>query len=73
MSSLFGIVDGWEVHEREDGGFGVYDDHGMVIGPFGTKQAALGAALSLPKGISHAVRDKRTLKDILAIPADDPQ
>ena len=42
-------MDGWEIHYRDDGGYGVYDEHGLIAGPFGTKQAALQAALLLPK------------------------
>jgi hypothetical protein len=49
---MFGTVawiDGWEIRPRPDGGFGVYDEHGLVEGPFGTKQEALMAASALPK------------------------
>lgn len=42
-------VDGWEVHYRADGGYAVYDEHGMVAGPFGTRSAAVQAALLLLK------------------------
>jgi hypothetical protein len=42
-------VDGWEIHPRPDGGYGVYDAHGLIVGPFGTKNEALAAALQLPK------------------------
>lgn len=42
-------VDGWEVRLRDDHGYGVYDDHGLIIGPFGTESAAIQAALRLPK------------------------
>jgi len=42
-------VDGWEIHYRPDGGYGVYDDHGLLAGPFGTKEGAIQAALTLPK------------------------
>jgi hypothetical protein len=42
-------IDGWEVRERPDGSFGVYDDHGMIAGPFGNKYAAIAAAAQLPK------------------------
>jgi len=41
-------VDGWEVRQRPDGSYGVYDSQGLVEGPFGTQQAALEAALNLP-------------------------
>lgn len=43
------IVDGWEIRPRADGSFGVYDDHGLVEGPYGHKVDALRAALRLPK------------------------
>jgi hypothetical protein len=42
-------VDGWEIRDRPDGAFGVYDAHGLLAGPFGTKEEAMKAALSLPK------------------------
>lgn len=42
-------VDGLEIHSRPDGGFGVYDSHGLVAGPYGRKEDALAAALRLPK------------------------
>ncbi len=48
------IVDGWEVRERADGGFGVYDSHGLVAGPFGMRNEALEAALKLPR--QHGTR-----------------
>jgi len=41
-------VDGWEIRQRCDGSFGVYDDHGLLDGPFGTKNEAMAAALRLP-------------------------
>jgi hypothetical protein len=43
------FVDGWEVRSRDDGGFAVYDSHGLLSGPYGTKEAAIAAALRLPK------------------------
>jgi hypothetical protein len=49
MSRDVDWVDGWEIHARPDGGYGVYDAHGMVLGPFGTKNQAIAAALQLPK------------------------
>jgi len=49
MSSVFGIVDGWEVRSRNDGGFGVYDSHGLISGPHGSTTEAISAALKLPK------------------------
>lgn len=49
MSKIVDWVDGWEIRLREDGGYGVYDDHGLVAGPFGTEEAAIEAALVLPK------------------------
>ena len=60
MSDTRGIVDGWEVRSREDGGFGVYDGHGLVSGPHWSKTEAIGAALKLPRSISVAayLRDR---------------
>ena len=49
MSKVLDWVDGWEIRIRDDNGFGVYDDHGLVAGPFGTEEAAIQAALALPK------------------------
>lgn len=49
MSIHIASVQGWEIHLREDGGFGVYDSHGLIAGPFGTRQAAHNAALLLPR------------------------
>jgi hypothetical protein len=49
MSETSGIVDGWEIRRRDDGTFGVYDFHGLLAGPFGTKEAAMAAALRLAK------------------------
>jgi hypothetical protein len=49
MSNSTDWVDGWEIHSRPDGGYGVYDAHGLVAGPYGTKNAAFEAALQLPK------------------------
>jgi len=43
------LIDGWQVTERGDGGFGVYDEHGLIDGPFGTREGAIKAALLLPK------------------------
>lgn len=49
MSHKVDWIDGWEIHGRPDGGYGVYDSHGLVAGPYGTKAAAMEAALQLPK------------------------
>ncbi|WP_423069050.1 hypothetical protein [Devosia sp. CN2-171] len=49
MSRLVDWIDGWEVRLRDDHGYGVYDSHGLVAGPFGTESAAIKAALLLPK------------------------
>ena len=54
MSKIVDWVDGWEIRLREDRGYGVYDDHGLVAGPFGTEEAAIQAALVLPKRGSGA-------------------
>lgn len=42
-------INGWEIRPRPDGGFGVYDVHGMLAGPFGSKTEAMAVALQLPK------------------------
>lgn len=42
-------VEGWEIHLRPDNGYGVYDSHGLIAGPFGTKGEAITAAMGLPK------------------------
>lgn len=47
MNAAIDRVNIWEVRPRPDGGFGVYDDHGMVAGPFGTRNEALDAAMHL--------------------------
>jgi hypothetical protein len=49
MSKIVDWVDGWEIRLRDDQGYGVYDEHGLVAGPFGTEEAAIQAALLLPK------------------------
>jgi len=49
MSKIVDWVDGWEIRLRDDRGYGVYDEHGLVAGPFGTEEAAIQAALLLPK------------------------
>lgn len=49
MSVQIASVHGWEIHRREDRGFGVYDSHGLIAGPFGTREAAINAALLLPR------------------------
>ena len=49
MSRDVDWVDGWEIRSRPDGGYGVYDEHGLVAGPFGTRAEAIAAALRLPK------------------------
>lgn len=43
------IVDGWRIVATGDGGFGVFDDHGMLAGPFGRREQAMAAALKLPR------------------------
>jgi len=42
-------IDGWEIRLRPDGSFGVYDVHGMIAGPFGSKTEAMAAALLLTR------------------------
>lgn len=49
MSREENFVFGWEVQARADGSFAVCDTHGLVDGPFGTREEALAAALRLPK------------------------
>jgi hypothetical protein len=49
MSNTNDRVDNWEIRYRPDGSFGVYDVHGLLAGPFGTKEEAMRAALGLPK------------------------
>jgi hypothetical protein len=57
MSNIVDWVDGWEIRLRDDRGYGVYDDHGLVAGPFGTEEAAIQAALLLPKrGLGEPTR-----------------
>lgn len=41
-------INGWEVRQREDGSYGVYDDHGLMDGPFGWMEDSIIAAKSLP-------------------------
>lgn len=53
-------VNGWEIHPRADGGYGVNDAHGMVEGPFGTKEEAMAAALRLPASVSAIKVPPRT-------------
>ncbi|HVW93785.1 MAG TPA: hypothetical protein VHB74_14420 [Devosia sp.] len=43
------IVDGWRIAATADGGFGVFDEHGMLAGPFGCREQAIAAALKLPR------------------------
>lgn len=45
------IVDGWRIVATGDGGFGVFDDHGMLAGPFGRREQAMAAALKLPRPV----------------------
>jgi hypothetical protein len=49
MPSSADNINGWEVRLRADGGYGVYDYHGLVDGPFGRREEAMAAALRLPK------------------------
>ena len=49
MSDEIDRVDGWEIRSRPDGFFGVYDAHGMVEGPFETREDAMAVALALPR------------------------
>ena len=49
VADALAYVNGWEIRVRADGGFGVYDLHGLVAGPFGSREKALEAAINLPK------------------------
>jgi hypothetical protein len=50
-------VDCWEIRLRPDGSFGVYDEHGLVDGPFGHREDAMAAALRLPRAdLGHSIR-----------------
>lgn len=42
-------VAGWDVIERQDGKFGVYDADGMKQGPFDTQAEAERAAAATPR------------------------
>ena len=48
MSVRVASIRGWEIHQREDGSFGVYNGQGLIAGPFRTQQAAINAANLLP-------------------------
>jgi hypothetical protein len=61
-AKMTGWFDGWEVRGRADGSFAVYDDHGMMAGPFGTERAAIQTALMLPK---RFLPDPGKQKDLL--------
>ncbi len=52
-------VDGWEIRQRGDGSYGVYDDHGLIEGPFGTKDEAMSAALRLPHPKGNTLKPPR--------------
>ena len=41
-------INGWEVRQRVDDSFGVYDEHGFMDGPFGWMDDAIAAAKKLP-------------------------
>lgn len=59
MSNDTDFVGGWEILSRPDGGSGVYDSHGLVAGPFGTKAEAIQAALKLPRHPSEGQKTPR--------------
>lgn len=42
-------IDGWEVRQGADGTYGVYDQHGMVAGPFEEREKGIKAAMALPR------------------------
>ncbi|MDB5538847.1 MAG: hypothetical protein JWQ89_574 [Devosia sp.] len=54
-------VDGWEVRDRPDGSYGVYDSHGLLAGPFGRQVEAMAAALQLPKYMRLTGHEARQL------------
>jgi len=55
MSLRIASVQGWEIHRRDDGSYGVYHANGLIAGPFGTQQAAFNAARLLP--LPRSMRD----------------
>ncbi len=61
------FVNGWLIRERPDGGFEVFDGHGVVEGPFNTNEAAFAAAIRLPRPI-----DVRTLRQARNGPEQRP-
>lgn len=63
MSEVFGVINGWQIRDRRDGSYGVYDDHGMVSGPHGSKTEAIGAALQLPKSLPLSVFLRSRLRE----------
>jgi hypothetical protein len=62
MNEAVDRVNTWEVRHRPDGGYGVYDDHGLIAGPFGTRTEALDAAMQLtrpaPEPVARRTRDR---------------
>jgi hypothetical protein len=61
MLSSTDRVDGWEIRPRDHDTFGVYDAHGMLVGPFKTRAGAMLAALRLPK--PDEISRQRDLED----------
>ncbi|MGN6489857.1 MAG: hypothetical protein ACTHLT_18820 [Devosia sp.] len=66
MAHTFSIVNGWEIRDREDGSFGVYDVHGLVSGPHCSKTEAIGAALKLPRSMPLKATSRRRVDSLLA-------
>ena len=61
------IVNGWEIRAGADGGFGVWDSHSLVSGPFGTTEQAMAAALRLPSAARPLLRiETKRLAELLA-------
>jgi len=56
-------VNDWHIGAGADGGYAVFDTHGLVAGPFGTRAEALRAAVALPKS-GEAVARWPSLRDV---------
>ena len=48
MEKTVARINGWEVRQRVDGSYAVYDEHGFMDGPFGHADEAVAAAKRLP-------------------------
>ena len=58
------IVDGWQIAATNEGAFNVIDSHGILAGPFGTREKAIAAALQLPKPGSSSNGRKSAQPDL---------